>query len=184
FTSPIPPWLNAGSLTTSLRNNPDAMIAALTAAFQNPQAAPLSGFAWQGGRAGRTLLLALYQIGLQTFGMRRRLTVDPLRPSDSGLQSVQQLDGASRQAICIERLLLTGLPQGVANSKLVPWWSIRYWSNLVSGRTPPTAAGEDDNRAIWMVNWASVWPVDVSANQLALAASLAGDTPLVREGEP
>ena len=184
-TAPAAPsWLNAAPpLPAGLQGDPDAAIARMIAALGDPASAPFLGFAWQGGLSGRVLLLALFQIKLQEFGARQRLTVNPLSRDNPDLAELRRLVGASRQVFCMERLLLQGLPERAVARKLIPWWSVRFWSHPGPAPIQGTADGSRA-RALAIVNWTSSWPIDVNANQLALAASLAGEAPVVREGEP
>jgi len=188
----VPSWLDSSAMPPASKGNPDDVMERLTDAMSKPNA--LTGFAWQGGRAGRALLLALYQLKLQTVAASRCLTVEPLRADNPGLRQLRQLDVTSRQFFCIEQLLLTGLPKRRDGARVPPWWSVRFWATAALHKASDAVVPASPDPAFPIINWASsslapsvtsvVPPVELSLSQLAVAASLAGEIPVVREGEP
>jgi hypothetical protein len=171
LVSAVPAWLGENALPPGAANNLSATVRQLSQAVASDPAL-LSRFAWSGGPAGRALLLALFQIASEDFALRRRMTVEPLRTETAA--PLRNLRNACRSAMCIERVLAAD--QQDAASEL-PWWSLRFWS----GALPPAAGS---NRALELINWIDTASGNVDAAHLAMAATLAGEIPVVRVDEP
>ena len=186
-TSKQPAWCSDSALPASVRGDASAITNAITTRFSDPSATPLRAFAWEGGRAGRTMLLGVFQVQLNTHYRSRRYTVEPLRADDAGLKKLQLLRATVRSIFCTERVLITGLNE-TESSAIVPWWHVGYWSaaTLPLSTLPrgfAEVAGNDPNpRKFVLMDWAGADLAGVDEKQLALAADLEAAVPLVKPG--
>jgi len=177
-----PSWLSSPQLA-SVQNQATVLVGKLVERFADPSSSPLRSFAWQGGRAGRTLLLSVFQIELNRFSRSRNFGVHPLGADSPDLLTLHGLERTLRGVFCTERLLLAG-PEAVSGPGLVPWWSLGYWSAPSSpGLAPAAPVATADGRTLLLGNWAAAFSSDVDALQLGLAAALEAAIPVIREGE-
>lgn len=166
-----PDWLANDSLPTGSAGDLIGLIERLSAAFVADPAI-LSRFAWEGGHSGRALLLALFQIAGEDLALQRRLTIDP--PQPQALARLRGLRTACRRAMSVERAV-SGAGSGLGEHE--PWWSLRYWSG-------GPALSQASDRVIGLVNWIESAGGNLRRQQLAMAATLSGDIPIVSPDRP
>ena len=170
-----PAWISSPAIPASAHGQPSQLVTLLATRLATAGASALGAFAWQGGRAARSLLLAIFQIRLDDLHTRLRYTVNPLDDSDPSLVEVRKLRTTTRAVFCTERLLLDGT-RPAPPAALVPWWRLGYWSggsDAIAG--PP--ADLPPPPPFLLVNWAASARGDVDAKQLALAAELESAVP-------